>query len=91
MRRGMFAWAVIRNQHRSEVIWGFKRLAAWLALPADQLSGNAAGNYIGGELGFFLIKGVFFWGGCFSVSPWYKDGYLKAQVRALSAAALLFI
>lgn len=47
MRREMFAWEVIRDQHGSEVVQGFKRLAAWLAFPADQLSRNAAGNYIG--------------------------------------------
>lgn len=47
MRRGMFAWEVIRNQHGSEVIRGFKRLAAWLAFPADHLSDVAAENYVG--------------------------------------------
>lgn len=54
--RGMFAWEVIRNQHRSEVI---QRLSAWLAVPADQLSDNAAGNDRGWQLGVSLIKGNF--------------------------------
>lgn len=47
MHRGMFVWEVIRNQHELETIRGFKRVAARLAFPADQLCGNATKNYAG--------------------------------------------
>lgn len=57
MHRGMFVWEVIRNQQG--MIRGFKRLAAGLAFPADQLSGSAAKLHrIRTSLGFFSIRMV---------------------------------